>query len=69
MFCLSKGLSSPIGSMVAGSKNVIEKIRVNRKRLGGNLRKPGVIAHSCLISLDNINNFIDKAHESAEYLA
>jgi threonine aldolase len=55
--------------MVAGSKNVIEKIRVNRKRLGGNLRKPGVIAHSCLISLDNINNFIDKAHESAEYLA
>ena len=51
MFCLSKGLSSPIGSMVVGTKNVIEKLRNNRKKLGGNLRKPGVIAQSCFISL------------------
>jgi len=62
MFCLSKGLSSPIGSMVVGSKTVVDKVRLNRKRLGGNLRKPGVIAHSCLISLDNIDNFIGKAN-------
>lgn len=62
MFCLSKGLGAPIGSMVAGSKAVIEKIRVNRKRLGGMLRKPGMIAQSGHISLDNIDNFIGKAH-------
>jgi threonine aldolase len=51
MFCLSKGLSSPIGSMVIGTKHIIEKVRNNRKKLGGNLRKPGVIAQSCIISL------------------
>jgi len=48
--------------MVVGSKTVVDKVRLNRKRLGGNLRKPGVIAHSCLISLDNIDNFIGKAN-------
>jgi threonine aldolase len=62
MFCLSKGLGAPLGSMVVGSNNVIEKIRNNRKRLGGLLRKPGMIVQSCHISLDNIENFIGKAN-------
>ena len=69
MFCLSKGFSSPIGSMVVGTKNVIAKVRDNRKRLGGNLRKPGIIAQSCFISLDNREYFVNKAHESAKKLS
>ncbi len=54
MFCLSKGLGSPLGSMVVGKNDVIEKIKVNRKRLGGILRKPGLVVQSCHISLNNI---------------
>lgn len=54
MFCLSKGLSCPLGSMVVGSKEIIGKVRVNRKRMGGNMRKPGIIAQSGMIALDNI---------------
>ena len=69
MFCLSKGLGAPFGSMVVGSKQVIDKIRIIRKRIGGLLRKPGMVVQSCHISLDNIENFIGKANESAQYLA
>lgn len=69
MFCLSKGLGSPIGSIVVGKKDVIEKIRVIRKRLGGIVRKPGFFVKSCLISLDNIENFVGKANDSAQKLA
>ena len=69
MFCLSKGLGAPFGSIVVGSKQVIDKIRIIRKRIGGLLRKPGMVAQSCHISLDNIDNFVGKANESAQYLA
>lgn len=53
MTCFSKGLGAPLGSIVVGKKQVIDKIRVSRKRLGGILRKPGMVVKSCHIALDN----------------
>ena len=43
MFCFSKALGAPLGSIVVGKKDVIDKIRVSRKRIGGILRKPGMV--------------------------
>lgn len=52
MFCFSKGLGAPLGSIVVGKKSVIDTIRVSRKRIGGILRKPGMVVESCNIALD-----------------
>jgi threonine aldolase len=55
LFCLSKGLGAPIGSLLCGTKAFIEKARVARKRLGGGMRQVGVIAAAGRIALrDNI---------------
>lgn len=51
MICLSKGLGAPIGSIVAGSKPFMKKFKSIRKMLGGNLRKPGVVAGPALLAL------------------
>ena len=53
MFCLSKGLSCPVGSIVAGSNNFIEKARKYRKMLGGGMRQAGIIASFGLIALES----------------
>jgi threonine aldolase len=53
MFCLSKGLSCPIGSMVVGSNNFIDKARKFRKMLGGGMRQAGIIAAFGLVALEN----------------
>ena len=58
MFCLSKGLSAPVGSIVAGSKDFIQKFRYFRKMLGGNLRKPGVLAGPGLLSLTKMTEVV-----------
>jgi threonine aldolase len=52
MFCLSKGLSCPVGSIVAGSKNTISKARKFRKMLGGGMRQAGVIAAFGIMALE-----------------
>jgi len=52
MFCLSKGLSCPVGSIVAGSKEFISKARRYRKMLGGGMRQAGIIAAFGLIALE-----------------
>jgi threonine aldolase len=52
MFCLSKGLSCPVGSIVAGSYDFIEKVRRYRKMLGGGMRQAGVIACFGLLALE-----------------
>ena len=44
MFCISKGLCAPVGSLLCGTKEFIEKARANRKALGGGMRQAGVIA-------------------------
>lgn len=51
MFCLSKGLCTPIGSIVVGSNEFITKFNKNRKMLGGVLRKPGILAQMGIIAL------------------
>ena len=51
MFCLSKGLGAPVGSMLVGSKKAIEQARVHRKALGGGMRQAGVLAAAGLIAL------------------
>ena len=51
MFCLSKGLCAPVGSIVAGSKAFIDKFRWNRKSLGGGLRQAGYIAAPGLLAI------------------
>src|SRR5258708_14209863 len=52
MFCLSKGLGAPVGSMIAGTKALIEKGRVDRKMVGGGMRQAGRIAGETLHGLE-----------------
>jgi threonine aldolase len=69
-FCLSKGLSCPIGSIVAGTKDFIRKARKNRKMVGGGWRQAGIIAAMGLEALkpEWINRLKDD-HEHANFLA
>ena len=69
MFCLSKGLCAPIGSMLAGSKEFIEKARKNRKILGGGMRQAGILAAAGLIALEKMSKRLHIDHENAKYLA
>ncbi len=70
MFCLSKGLSCPVGSIVAGSKDFISKARRFRKMLGGGMRQAGIIAVFGLIALEPkwINRLGDD-HKNAKILS
>ncbi|HXJ42144.1 MAG TPA: beta-eliminating lyase-related protein, partial [Bryobacteraceae bacterium] len=52
MFCLSKALGAPVGSMLAGPRHLIDKGRLYRKRLGGGMRQAGVLAAAGLIALE-----------------
>ena len=52
MFCLSKGLGAPVGSMLVGSAEQMERARIFRKALGGGMRQVGVLAAAGLIALE-----------------
>lgn len=67
--CLSKGLGSPVGSILAGKKEVIQKARKWRKRLGGGLRQAGFLAASGIISLTEMVDRLSEDHEKASRLA
>ena len=54
MFCLSKGLGAPVGSMLVGTAEAIERGRMYRKRLGGAMRQVGVLAAAGLIALEEM---------------
>ena len=69
MFCLSKGLGAPVGSMVAGSKAFIERARIYRKMFGGGMRQAGVIAAAGLIALEKSPGRLHIDHENAKRLA
>jgi threonine aldolase len=69
MFCLSKGLCSPIGSMVAGSRDFIREARKKRKIMGGGMRQAGVIAACGLLSLNTMRDRLPEDREKAEQLA
>jgi threonine aldolase len=69
MFCLSKGLSCPIGSIVIGNDEFIEKARKNRKILGGGMRQAGVIAAPGIVALEKMIDRLEEDHKNAKALA
>jgi threonine aldolase len=69
MFCLSKGLGAPVGSMVVGSREFIAKARVYRKMFGGGMRQAGVLAAAGLLALEKSPGRLHIDHESAQLLA
>jgi threonine aldolase len=69
MFCLSKGLGAPVGSMVVGSEEFIEKARISRKMFGGGMRQAGVIAAAGLLALEESPKRLRIDHENARLLA
>jgi threonine aldolase len=68
-FCLSKGLGAPIGSMIVGSREFIERCRIIRKMLGGGMRQVGVIAAAGLVALEEGPKQLPTDHENAQILA
>lgn len=69
MFCLSKGLSSPVGSLTCGKKEFIQKARKWRKMLGGGMRQSGHLAAAGLIALDDLVERLQEDHANAQVLA
>ncbi|SDX08930.1 L-threonine aldolase [Marininema mesophilum] len=68
-FCLSKGLSAPIGSMVVGSRKFIKDVRRWRKLLGGGMRQAGVLAAAGIISVNNMVDRLEEDHKRARQFA
>src|SRR5436853_1031860 len=68
-FCLSKGLGAPVGSMIVGSNEFIERCRVIRKMLGGGMRQAGVLAAAGLIALEKGPKRLQVDHDHAKLLA
>ena len=69
MFCLSKGLGAPVGSMLTGSAELIERARIFRKALGGGMRQVGVLAAAGLIALEQGLKRLHEDHANARLLA
>jgi threonine aldolase len=69
MFCLSKGLGAPVGSMLLGSRAFIDEARMWRKLLGGGMRQAGVLAAAGLIALEETPAKLSEDHEKARRLA
>jgi threonine aldolase len=69
MFCLSKGLCAPVGSMVAGDGEWIERARKNRKLMGGGMRQAGILAAAGLIALNDMTKRLGEDHTRARRLA
>ena len=69
MFCLSKGLGAPVGSMLVGSTELMARARVFRKALGGGMRQVGVLAAAGLIALEEGPKRLADDHANARLLA
>ena len=69
MFCLSKGLAAPVGSVLCGSQSFIHHARRIRKQLGGGMRQAGVLAAAGLIALGSLRQRLEEDHARAERLA
>jgi threonine aldolase len=68
MFCLSKGLCAPVGSMLAGNREFIAKARKKRKLMGGGLRQAGFLAAAGLVALKKMRGRLVEDHENAVLL-
>jgi threonine aldolase len=69
MFCLSKGLGAPVGSMLVGSSELMDQARLYRKALGGGMRQVGVLAAAGLIALEQGPKRLHEDHANARLLA
>ena len=69
MFCLSKGLGAPVGSMLTGSQELMDRARLFRKALGGGMRQAGILAAAGLIALEKMPRRLRDDHANAELLA
>ena len=68
-FCLSKGLGGPVGSVLCGSAEAIERARRLRKMIGGQLRQAGIIAAAGIVALDSMIDRLADDHKNAKRLA
>src|SRR5712692_10561495 len=69
MFCLSKGLSAPVGSMLVGSQEFIRRAHRMRKALGGGMRQAGILAAAGIVALEQMVDRLAEDHEHAALLA
>ena len=69
MFCLSKGLCAPVGSILCGSSEFIHKARKIRKQLGGGMRQAGILGAAGIVALDEMINRLEEDHLRAKNLA
>jgi len=69
MFCLSKGLCCPVGSLMCGSTEFIERARRTRKVLGGGMRQAGVLAAAGIVALQQMVDRLQEDHDNARLLA
>jgi threonine aldolase len=69
MFCLSKGLGAPVGSMLVGSAKAMARARLYRKSLGGGMRQAGVLAAAGLVALEEMPARLGEDHANARLLA
>jgi threonine aldolase len=69
MFCLSKGLGAPVGSLLAGNREFIGRARACRKMLGGGMRQAGILAAAGLIAVEKMPARLAEDHANARFLA
>jgi threonine aldolase len=68
-FCLSKGLSAPVGSLLCGGADFVERARKNRKMVGGGMRQAGVLAAAGIVALETMIDRLREDHDNARRLA
>jgi threonine aldolase len=68
-FCLSKGLSAPVGSLLCGPHDFIAEARRNRKMVGGGMRQAGVLAAAGIVALETMIDRLAEDHANARYLS
>ena len=69
MFCLSKGLCAPVGSILAGKKEFIDEARLKRKILGGGMRQAGILAAAGIVALEGQTSSLAEDHKRAKKIA
>jgi len=68
-FCVSKGLSAPVGSILCGTAEFMERARAYRRMVGGNLRQAGPLAAAAIVALETMVNRLSEDHQTAKRLA
>ena len=68
LFCLSKGLGAPVGSLVVGSLGFINEVKEWKKIISGSMKQAGIIASAGIVALNNYENSVRNDHELAKYL-